>query len=345
MQESVGRKRRSRATGHVRIEDVARGAGVSAQTVSRFLRDPGQVGVEVAARVRAAVEAIGYVPNRVAGALASNRSHIVAILVPTIANPIHALPVQALTETLRPFGYQVLVGATDYDPATEEELVAAFVGRRVDGIVLTGTTLTERTRRILRHAGIPVVQLWELPRDPLDMAVGFDNDASGAVMARHFHARGYRRLAVLSHAAPGDTRSLARLQGFKREATQLGLPPPMLHSYDNPTDMEQGAALLARLLQGAEPPDAVFCVGAPIAIGMILAAPRAGIAIPGDIAIAAFGDNDLAPLISPALTTIRVPRHELGRRAAELLLRRFAEQLVESPVVDIGFELIIREST
>ncbi len=345
MPPSDSPKRRSRGTGRVRIEDVAAAAGVSAQTVSRFLRNPDLVSAGLAARVRAAVEANGYMPNRVAGALASNRSYIVAILVPTIANPIHALPVQALTDALRPAGYQVLVGATGYDPTTEEELVAAFVGRRVDGIVLTGTGFTPRTRAILAHAGIPVVQLWELPDDPIDMAVGFDNEASGEAVARHLHARGYRRLAVLSHAAAGDTRSLARCRGFAREAARLGLPAPLSYPYESPTDMTQGARLLALLREGVGRPDAVFCVGAPIAIGIILAAAGAGVAIPGELAVCAFGDNDLAPLVSPALTTVRVPRQELGRQAALMLLERFAARGVAEPVVDVGFELVVRAST
>jgi len=337
--------RRSRGTGHARIEDVARHAQVSAQTVSRFFRDPRQVSSGVAERIRMSVEAIGYVPNLVAGALASNRSFIVAILVPTIANPIHAAPVQALSDILRPAGYQVLVGTTDYDPTREQDLVAAFIGRRVDGIVLTGTSFTDYTARILARACIPVVQLWELPRHPIDMAVGVDNDAAGIAVARHFFERGYRRFAVLGHDAAGDTRSAARLDGFDRETRRLGLAPPHHFSYSRPTDMTQAAEMLARLKAPGREADAVFCVGAPIAIGLVLTAPKLGIAIPGELAVAAFGDNDLAPLLSPALTTVGIPRYELGRKAGEMLLRRFAGQQVEAPVVDIGFTLLARETT
>ena len=320
MTEEIARSaRRSRGTGRVRIEEVARDAQVSAQTVSRFLRDPALVSSAAAERIRASVDAVGYVPNLMAGALASNRSHIVAILVPTIANPIHAAPVQALSDTLRPAGYQVLVGTTDYDPIIEQQLVEAFLGRRVDAMVLTGTSLTPRTSHMLTRARIPVVQLWELPENPVDMAIGVDNVAAGAAIAWHFHERGYRRFAMLGHAAAGDTRSAARLVGFVSETARLGLTPPQHHLYLRPTDMTLAPALLATVLARQPRPDALFCVGAPMAIGLVLAAPRAGIAIPGDLAVASFGDNDLAPLIAPSLTTISIPRFEFGRQAGQML--------------------------
>ena len=339
------RARRSRGTGHVRIEDVARQAAVSAQTVSRFFRNPEQVSADTAARIGEAVRVTGYVPNLVAGALASNRSRIVAVLVPTIANPIHAAPVQALEERLRPAGYQVLLGSTHYDPNIEHDLVEAFLARRVDGIVLTGTSLLPATATMLARSGVPVVQMWELPQDPVDMAVGSDNERAGVAVAQHFYERGYRHFAVLSHAAAGDTRSAARLRGFDREARRLGVGPPFSSSFTRSTDLSQAPALLDRLRKAGRPIDAVFCVGDPLGIGLVLACGRAGVRVPQELAVAAFGDNDLAALITPALTTVRVPRAEFGRIAGEMLLRRFAGEPVEERIVDVGFVLVVRETT
>ena len=339
------RVRRSRGSGHVRIEDVAREAAVSAQTVSRFFRNPGQVSAETAARIDRAVRATGYVRNLVAGALASNRSRIVAVLVPTIANPIHAAPVKALADVLRPEGYQVLVGSTNYDPAVEHDLVEAFLGRRVEGIVLTGTSLLPETAHLLARAGVPVVQTWELPKCPVDMAVGSDNEGAGIAVARHFFARGYRNFAVLSHGASGDTRSAARLAGFIGESARLGLAPPFSVSFTRATDLSQAPDLLARLRHAGRPIDAVFCVGDPLGIGLVLACGRSGLRVPLDLAVAAFGDSELAALITPALTTVRVPRADFGRVAGEMLLARFAGRPVEQRIVDLGFRLIVRETT
>jgi LacI family gluconate utilization system Gnt-I transcriptional repressor len=312
---------------------VARHAAVSAQTVSRFFRNPAQVSPDTAARIDASVRAIGYVPNLIAGALASNRSGIVAVLVPTIANPIHAAPVQALSDALRPAGYQVLVGSTNYDPAVERDLV------------LTGTSLTAESARTLTRSGVPVVQMWELPDHPVDMAVGSDNEGAGVAVARHLFERGYRNLAVLSHAAAGDTRSAARLRGFVRETERLGLHAPYSSVFTRSTDIAQAPALLARLRAARPTVDAVFCVGDPLGIGLVLACQRAGVRIPDELAIAAFGDSDLAALITPSLTTVSVPRADFGRIAGEMLLRRFAGLPMERKVVDLGFRLVARETT
>lgn len=335
--------RRSRSTGHVRIEDVGRHAGLSAQTVSRFLRHPEQVSAANQDRIQAAIEAIGYRPNLLAGALASNRSRVVAILVPTIANPVHAAPVQGLSDALRDAGYQVLVGTTGYDPAAEEALVAAFLGRRVDAIVLTGAAQSAGTRDMLAGIAIPVVQLWEVPEHPIDSAIGVRNDGIGVAVAAHFAARGYRRLAVVRHTAAGDTRSIARETGFLHEAARLGLSPPLRLPVDRPAEMAQAPELLKDLmLQCAQ---AVFCVGDQLAVGIVLACQRQGVAVPGDLAVAGAGDSDLAALITPALTTVRIPRYELGGEAGRHLLLRLADPGVPAIALDLEFELRIRNSS
>jgi LacI family gluconate utilization system Gnt-I transcriptional repressor len=175
--------------------------------------------------------------------------------------------------------------------------------------------------------------------------IGVDNAAAGAAVARHFAERGYRRLAVASHSAAGDTRSMARTEGFCREAVRLGLEPPSELNFLRPTDMTQAPALLAELRKPGRAADAVFCVGDPMAIGLVLACARLGISVPEDLAIASFGDSDLAPLISPALTSVRIPRHDLGRIAGEMLLRRFAGDTQEPKTVDLGFSLMVRETS
>ncbi|MGG5823836.1 LacI family DNA-binding transcriptional regulator [Falsiroseomonas sp. HW251] len=339
------RARRSRGSGRVRIEDVAEAAGVSAQTVSRVLREPARVGVEARARVHAAIARIGYVPDLVAGALASNRSRVVAIVVPTLANALHAGSVEGLSDAVGPAGYQVLVGTTGYDRGREREVVRAFLGRRVDGLALAGGLLDEKADSLLRAARIPVVQLWELPDNPVDLAVGVDGMAVGASVARHLVGRGHRRLAVIGHAAASDTRSAARARGFLDTIAVLGLPTPRLLESARPWAMQDAAGLLGPLLAGKQPPSAVFCTGDQIAIGLLLGARRAGIAVPERLAIAGVGDSDLAALLTPSLTTVGIPRYRMGLEAGRMLLRRIAGEDVTPPCLDLGFELIVREST
>jgi LacI family gluconate utilization system Gnt-I transcriptional repressor len=335
-------KRRSRSTGRVRIEDVARAAEVSAQTVSRFLRHPGQVGPAASARIAAAIREVGYVPNLVAGSLASNRTRVVAIIVPTLANPVHAQPVEGLGDALRADGYQVLVGTTDFRPEVEAALIAAFVGRRVEGIVITGGRLSAASRRVLRGAAIPVVQLWELPRVPFDMAVGTSNIDIGVCMARHFAERGYRRLAVIGHLRKSDTRSADRVTGFLAEAARKGLAPPHVMAVDRPMLIRDTSDLLAELRQAGS--EAVFCTSAQLSVVLLLNARAAGIAVPGALAIAGL-ECDLSTVVNPTLTAVRVPAYDLGLQAGHLLLRRMAGESVAQRRIDTGFEFFARQST
>ena len=173
-----------------RMEDVARRAGVSQMTVSRALRTPDKVAPATRARIATAVAELDYVPDLVAGGLAAKRSRLVAVIVSTLENSIFAATVEGLTTVLRDDGYAVLLGASGYSRETEEKLVRATLGRRPDGLVLTGDLHTPAARRLLRASGIPVVETWELPDDPLDLSVGFSNRDAGAAMVRTLH--GYR---------------------------------------------------------------------------------------------------------------------------------------------------------
>ncbi|WP_293859536.1 LacI family DNA-binding transcriptional regulator [uncultured Alsobacter sp.] len=337
--------RRSRSTGHVRIEDVARAANVSAQTVSRYFRHPGSVSAPTADKIRASIAATGYVPNLVAGSLASNRSRIIAVIVPTVANPVHATQVQGLSDAVRAEGYQVFVGTTDYDRDTEHRLVETFLGRRVDGIVLVGAHLRQDTVDLLKRSGLPTVQVWELPENPVDMVVGHSNYEIGRTVARHLLERGRKRFAIIAHAAVTDTRAAARVHGFREVLAAAGVKAPAIIEVARPNDMTATPELLARLLRMRPKPDAIFCVNDPLAVGLVLACHRAGVRVPQDLAIAGVGDSDLAAMVTPAITTVRIPRYELGQTAGTMLMERLAGTGPARSVVDLGFKLVVRQST
>jgi len=342
--ETLPVKRRSRGTGRVLIEDVARIANVSTQTVSRFFRAPSLVAEATGNVIREAVVATGYVPNLIAGSLASNRSQVVAILVPTIANPVHAAPVEGLATVLRSNGYQVLLGSTGYDAETEQDLIATFLGRRVDGLIITGISVLPAARRMIEAAGIPVVQIWELPDDPIDMAVGFSNFETGVQIAEHLAERGYRRTVVIAHAAVADTRSAARVAGFKAASARLGLREAPVIKVDRTTSV-QGFEILDRLFDADSRVDSIFAVSDQVAIGVLLACQSRGIRLPETLGIVGFGDVEIAAQLTPTLTTVRIDRYRLGALAGEMLLRRFQGLEVSEPVVDIGFEFVVRDST
>jgi LacI family gluconate utilization system Gnt-I transcriptional repressor len=191
-------RRARRGAGSLTLSDVARIAGVSPITVSRALNTPGQVSPETLARVQEAVSKTGYVPNRVAGGLASNRSRLVAAIVPTIASPMFLSTVQAFTDALAQEGYQVMLGESGYDGTREDALLDAIIGRRPDGVILTGVMHSTEGRRRLGAAGIPVVETWDLTSTPIDMLVGFSHVRVGEASAEYLAARGARRPAMIS---------------------------------------------------------------------------------------------------------------------------------------------------
>jgi LacI family gluconate utilization system Gnt-I transcriptional repressor len=211
-QDAAPAKRTRRGSGAVTLHDVAKLAGVAPITASRALNTPAQVSPEVLKKVTDAVARTGYVPNRLAGGLASARSRLVAAVVPTIAGPVFLETVQSLTAALAEHGYQLMLGQTGYDMAREDALLEAIIGRRPDGIVLTGIVHSAEGRRRLLAAGIPVVETWDLTPTPLDMLVGFSHVDVGRAVAEYLHARGRRRLAMV---AGDDERATRRQQAFE----------------------------------------------------------------------------------------------------------------------------------
>jgi len=168
------------------LSAVAKLAGVSSITVSRVVRLPNLVAPETRTRVEAAMRELGYVPNQLAGALASGaRTRSVGVLVPTIANSIFADTVQGLSDELEPPGYAVILAQSRYDAAREDHMLAALLSRRPEAIIMVGSPATDDGARLLRRAGIPVVETWELPAAPIDAVAGFDNYAAGVAVARH----------------------------------------------------------------------------------------------------------------------------------------------------------------
>lgn len=335
-------RRARRGSGAVTLHDVARLAGVAPITASRALNHPGQVSDEVRRRVQEAVAKTGYVPNLLAGGLASTRSRLVAAVVPTISGPVFLQTVQALTETLAEAGYQLMLGQSGYASSREDALLEAIVGRRPDGIVLTGIVHSNEARRRLLGSGIPIVETWDLTPTPIDMLVGFSHAEVGRGVAAFLHARGRRRPAVVSG---DDERAQRRLAAFRDEARARGLAEPQVVMVPAPTTLKSGREALARLLGGATPVDAVFCSSDLLALGVLTEAQARSLALPRDLALVGFGDLDFAADLHPALSTVQINGAAIGRQAARFILDRCEGRPVAPRVVDIGFSIVEREST
>ena len=324
-----------------RMEDVARAAGVSLVTVSRALNTPERLAPATLAAVRAAIERLRYVPNLTAGSLASSRSRIVAAIVPTISNSIFSDTIDGLAQALAQHGYQLLLGQTQYRLKEEAKLLDAFLGRRVDGLVLTGVRHARGIRARLERAGIPVVETWDLTPRPIDMVVGFSNRAAGHAAARYLTGKGYRPLAFIGGH---DDRSTARLQGFREGAQEFGARKVSAALMPSPSSLADGSEALAGLLRSARPPRAVFCTNDMLAAGALFECQRQRVPVPDRMAVMGFADLPIAAGIEPSLTSVQVRSTEMGQRAGELLLRRLRGQPEPDRVVDLGFAVVERAS-
>ncbi len=325
--------------------DVARVAGVSPITVSRALHRPELVSERTRAKVREAARAMGYVPNMLAGGLATNKSRLVAILLPTIANSIFADTVQAVMDQLTSAGYQTLIGLTGYSAEQEETLLEAVLGRRPDGIVLTGTLHTEASRQRLASARIPVVEAWDLSESPIDMLVGFSHEQVGAEIARNLLGKGYTRFAIVTL---NDPRGLRRCASLTDELQAHGISDTPMAMLPAPATLESGRLGLQQLLDKGHAPQVVVCSSDTIAQGILAEAASRGIRVPEDLAVMGFGDLSSAAHVYPALSTVRVNGALIGQQVAQALLARLRTAPgVEAPPVciDTGFSIIDRQST
>ena len=339
--EAIPPRRTRRGSGAVTLHDVAKLAGVAPITASRALNTPEQVSADVLAKVSDAIARTGYVPNRLAGGLASTRSRLVAAVVPTISGPVFLETVQSLTEALAERGYQLMLGQAGYAGSREDALLEAIIGRRPDGIVLTGILHSTVGRKRLLAAGIPVVETWDLTPTPIDMLVGFSHVDVGRAVAAFLHAKGRCRLAVV---AGDDERAKRRHDAFQAAARALGLREAQVVVVPAPTTLRSGRSALAELMRVAPDIDAVFCSSDLLALGVMTEAQSRGIGIPAQLAVVGFGDLDFAADLHPALTTVRINGAAIGQQAARFIVDRAEGRGVEQRVVDIGFAIVERDS-
>ena len=334
-----------------RIDDVARIAGVSPITVSRALRQPEKVAEEKRRRIQAAIEQTGYAPNqdairlrsggRQAAATSAASSTLVAAFVSNIANPQFSRAVRACAEVLEPAGYQLLMGETAYSYARETAMIRSLRDLKPAAVLFTGVIELEENREALRSLGVPVMETWAYPQDPIDMLVGFSNFDGGRLVGEHFGERGYRRVAYVGR---GGGRGVLRLQGFKEGLAKHGLRPAAELSVEGPAGLSEGRQAMAALLTQGEPPDAAFFGNDLLAIGALAEARRRGLAVPDDLAVAGFGDIELAEALEPGLTTVRIDSDDIGRRAGRMLLTRLGGGTPERGIELVELSLVVRAS-
>ena len=327
-----------------RLVDVARVAELSPITVSRALREPHRVSAQARERVKAAVAATGYVPDLVASSLTSRRTRLVGLVIPTITASIYAATVAGLTEVLRGQGFEALIGDSGYALDGEAQLVEAFLGRRADGIVLSNVEHADATRGLLARARLPVVETGNLTDDPIDMVVGFSNYDAARAMMEHLAGRGHRTIGFVGAATGGNPQAADRRRAYDDAVARHGLAKAATLTVECASDLGEGARALLRIVEHHPECSALFAASEVRAIGALLECQRRGWSVPSRMAIAGFNDAGMGAHLVPALTTVRIPREEIGRRAARMILDRLDGRAIAHPTVDVGYEIVVRES-
>jgi LacI family gluconate utilization system Gnt-I transcriptional repressor len=334
---------RSRASGRATLSDVAAAAGVAPMTASRAINQPELVSPELRARVDQAVAELGYVPNRAARALASARSKVIAVLVPSLSNAVFTDVLAGIQDALGTEGYQILIGNTRYSDAEEEKLLGIYLQSQPDGILLSGLTHSPRVRDMLASSQVPVVSMMDLAEDPHAMCVGFSQQQAGYTITRYLLDKGYQRIGFMG--AQLDERTLKRAEGYRRALRDAGRYDPKLETMvADPSTIALGAELVGRMLAASPDCDAIFCCNDDLAHGAIFQCQRRGIAVPRQLAICGFNDLPASAWMNPSVTTIATPRYRVGHEAAALLRAVIKGETPATTRIDLGFMLMARES-
>lgn len=328
------------------MADVARVAAVSPMTVSRAFKRDSSVSDATRETILQAAETLGYVFDSTASNLRSQKSDFVAVTIPSINNANFADTLRGLSDGLQARGLQILLGSTNYDIHEEERLIEQLLRRRPGAVVVTGGKHTPRARRLLENAGVPVIEIWDLPTAPIGHVVGFSNAAAVRLLVDHLVAKGCTKIAFIGGDADRDTRGADRRAGFIAAMQAHGLDAMRLIAVGAPPiSMREGAEAMARLIETLPDTEAVICVSDPSAFGALTECQRRGIAVPDRISIAGFGDYDIAAVAFPSLTTVNPFPREIGLQTAALLLEVLDAPDSPARVIAITPDLITRESS
>lgn len=326
------------------VREIAKRVGVAPMTVSRALSNPDMVSPETRERVLEAINQAGFVPNRLASSIRGN-SRMIGTVVPPLINSGIADQVQGMSDECHQGGYSMLLVQGEFTPQDEERAIRTLIGWRPAGLILQSFVQSESARTLLANGAAPVVEISEIKgRKPIDMVVGVSNFETAYAMTMHLAAKGYRRIGFVSTPVHGNDRLQQRRIGYHAALGELGVKNHAAMEIEVPLTAQGGAEALARLTDRHKDIDAIFFSSDTLAIGAIQECHRRGWTVPGRIAIAGYGDVDLAAQLYPPLTTVRIDRYEMGRRAVRVMLQRLSGKEKLPTITSLGFEIVDRDS-
>ena len=317
------------------LRDVSDASGVSEMTVSRVLRNRGDVSPSTRERVLEAARVLGYVPNKIAGGLASQRVNLVGVIIPSLSNMVFPEVMTGISEVLDNTGLQPVVGVTNYSSEREETVLYEMLSWRPSGIIIAGLEHTRPARAMMARAGIPIVEIMDIDGTPMDSAVGISHRRAGRQMAEAIVASGYRRIAFLGTQMAGDFRARKRLQGMEEALRRAGLDLVDREYYSGGSALLKGREMTQAILARNPDVDFLYYSNDMIGAGGLLYCHDMGIDVPGKVGLAGFNGLELLDGLPRRLATMDACRLEVGRRAAQIIAGRNADADLGPEVVEL----------
>ena len=325
------------------LRDVSEASGVSEMTVSRVLRNRGDVSATTREKVLQAAKSLGYVPNKIAGALASQRVNLVAVIIPSLSNMVFPEVMTGISRVLEETDLQPVVGVTDYLPEKEEKVLYEMLSWRPSGVIIAGLEHSDASRAMLRASGIPVVEIMDTDGIPVDAMVGISHRRAGREMAAAIIEAGYRRIGFLGTKMPLDHRARKRFEGFTQALAKAGIEMADQEFYSGGSALAKGREMTQTMLERTPDLDFLYYSNDMIGAGGLLYLIEKGYDIPRDIGLAGFNGVELLQGLPRQLATMDACRAEVGRRAAEILVERtqnpdapMDDQVILTPKISYG---------
>lgn len=317
------------------LRDVSEASGVSEMTVSRVLRNRGDVSDTTRERVLEAARRLGYVPNKIAGALASQRVNLVGVIIPSLSNMVFPEVMTGISDVLEDTGLQPVVGVTNYLPEREEAVIYEMLSWRPSGLILAGLEHSEASHAMLAQAGVPIVEIMDIDGTPVDSAVGISHRRAGRQMAEAILAAGYRRIAFLGTQMPNDHRAKKRLAGFEEVLAKQGLQLADREFYSGGSALLKGREMTEAVLKRTPDVDFLYYSNDMIGAGGLLYCLAEGIDVPGRVGLAGFNGVELLDGLPRRLATMDACRLDIGRLAAEIIAGKRPDGVVGGEIIEL----------
>lgn len=312
--------------------DIANLIGVSKMTISRFIRDPNLVSPKLRKQIAAVIDDLGYIPNKAPDMLSNAKSHAIGVFFPSLTNQVFAEVLKGIEMVTDAHGYQTMIAHTGYYKEKEEMRLRSLLSYNLDGLILSERTHTPTTLKMLKLADIPIVEIMDSVSPCIDMAVGFDNFIAAQNMINRMIAKGKKNIVYFG--ARSDERSLIRRNGYVAAMTENGFDNYTITSKEI-SSYTLGGQLLHQALREYPKVDGIFCSNDNLALGVLFECQRLNIKVPEQLAIAGFHGHNVGQAVTPQLASVLTPRVEMGKLAAELLLKSLTGEPIPEKMIDL----------